>query len=178
MLISRQKDRTLDKIIDNLYLGDCYDSCDMNILKKHGITHILPVGIGLERKFPKNFTYYPEEINIHDLEHVELIPHFENCIKFIEEGRKKGNVYVHCAAGISRSSTVVIAYLMKCMNYDYEKAHALCKSGRSIIYPNRGFTLQLRLFHKLNYVYDPNHPEVLEMKKTIETYKVGDSYFW
>ena len=32
------------------------------------------------------------------------------CLKFIESGKK---VFVHCAAGISRSSSIVIAYIMQ-----------------------------------------------------------------
>ena len=35
------------------------------------------------------------------------------CIEFIDNNLKYGNVLVHCMMGISRSSTIVIAYLMK-----------------------------------------------------------------
>lgn len=68
-------------------------------------------------------------------------------IEFIEEGRKKGGVIVHCAAGISRSSTTIIAYIMKKMGLSFENAldYVLC---RHWCHPNEGFQMQLRQFEK------------------------------
>ena len=40
----------------------------------------------------------------------------------IDEELKKGNVYVHCVAGISRSASVVIYYVMKKLKYDLPTA--------------------------------------------------------
>ena len=54
------------------------------------------------------------------------------------------NVIVHCAAGISRSSSLVIAYLMIENRWLYEEAYNYVKSKRSIINPNIGFVKQLK----------------------------------
>jgi len=54
------------------------------------------------------------------------------------------NVIVHCAAGISRSSSLVIAYLMIENRWSYEEAYNYVKSKRSIINPNIGFVKQLK----------------------------------
>ena len=39
---------------------------------------------------------------------------------FIENGLKQGNVLVHCAAGVSRSASAIIAYLMKYKKISFE----------------------------------------------------------
>lgn len=54
------------------------------------------------------------------------------------------NVIVHCAAGISRSSSLVIAYLMIENRWSYEEAYNYVRSKRSIINPNIGFVKQLK----------------------------------
>jgi protein-tyrosine phosphatase len=41
-------------------------------------------------------------INAFDIPSYKMTPHFEEAFKFIDENLQKGNVFVHCAAGISR----------------------------------------------------------------------------
>ena len=48
--------------------------------------------------------------------------------KFIEKARKFTNVLVHCFAGVSRSSTAVIMYLMRKNNWTLEKAYYFVKN--------------------------------------------------
>ena len=54
------------------------------------------------------------------------------------------NVIVHCAAGMSRSPTLVIAYLMIENRWTYEEAYSYVRSRRGIIEPNIGFAKQLK----------------------------------
>ncbi len=58
-------------------------------------------------------------------------------------------VFVHCAAGESRSATIVIAYLMWNKKMTFDKAYNLVKEKRPRIYPNFGFRQQLQMFEKL-----------------------------
>ena len=57
-----------------------------------------------------------------------------------------GKVLVHCQAGISRSSTIVIAYLMKKKGISLETAFRETKKIRSIVEPNILFYSQLYEF--------------------------------
>lgn len=88
-------------------------------------------------------------MQVHDLPFVRIDRHFDQCIEFIAEGRATGTgVYVHCKFGVSRSATIVIAYVMQSMNMKFVDALAFVKKRRSCIEPNLGFKDQLRRFEK------------------------------
>ena len=67
----------------------------------------------------------------------------------IEKGRKVGGVLVHCYAGVSRSSTFVIAYIMQKWNKSYDVSKEEVKLSRSCIYPNDGFVHHLKSYDKV-----------------------------
>jgi dual specificity phosphatase 12 len=56
---------------------------------------------------------------------------------------------------MSRSATIACAYLMKKYNLSYENALKQLRIKRSCVYPNPGFANQLRLYHSMNYSFDP-----------------------
>ena len=52
-------------------------------------------------------------IGILDMPYVNIMKYFPSAIQFIKDAIKSGGtVFVHCFAGISRSSSCIIAYLM------------------------------------------------------------------
>lgn len=67
-------------------------------------------------------------------------------IDFIDNARKNTNILVHCYAGISRSVTAVIAYLMMKRSWNYERTFAFVRAQRSIANPNPAFVRQLKQF--------------------------------
>jgi len=102
----------------NLYLGNIMDATSQEKIKHIGITYILPVGSSNHPLFNqgmnklKDVIYYPNYIDITDFHTENLLVHFMDAIKFIDESISKGKILVHCAAGVSRSAAIVIAYLM------------------------------------------------------------------
>ncbi|CAG0923856.1 unnamed protein product [Notodromas monacha] len=54
-----------------------------------------------------------------------------------------GNVLVHCFAGISRSPTLVIGYVMDRLHLSSEEAFRYVKSKRAVVAPNFNFLGQL-----------------------------------
>ena len=59
-----------------------------------------------------------------------------------------GRVLVHCQEGISRSSTILIAYLMARQGLSLQDAYGWVKAQRKQIFPNLGFWRQLDLFER------------------------------
>lgn len=64
----------------------------------------------------------------------------------IENGK---NVLVHCAAGVSRSASLVIAYMMKVKGMSFTESHNYVKSKRGVIQPNEGFIEQLKKYEQI-----------------------------
>jgi predicted protein tyrosine phosphatase len=83
-------------------------------------------------------------INKNDMPGVQLRPHFEDTTKFIHTARAGGgNVYVHCSAGISRSTTISIAYLTTWLDLDVDSALRVMRAARPAVSPNYSFLEQL-----------------------------------
>ncbi|KAM5268033.1 dual specificity protein phosphatase 22 isoform 7-T8 [Hipposideros larvatus] len=78
-----------------------------------------------------------------------LTRHFKESIKFIHECRLRGEgCLVHCLAGVSRSVTLVTAYIMTVTDFGWEDALHTVRAGRSCANPNLGFQRQLQDFEK------------------------------
>lgn len=79
-------------------------------------------------------------IELADVDSADMAPHLEPVYAFIEEARAAGHaVLVHCGAGVSRSATLCIAYLMRRHRWPAHKALAFAKAARSLVSPNDGF---------------------------------------
>ena len=134
----------IDKITNKVFLGNEPAQKRKNLLKALGITNILVVGSGLDVNYPKDFIY--KKIEIDDFYSENIGKYFDDTYKFIDEAI--GNVFVHCAAGISRSASVVIAYFMKKEGKTYEQAFDFVKERRNCVNPNEGFVNQLMKYEK------------------------------
>ena len=99
----------IDKITDKIYLGDIDGANEIDYLRQEGITHIISL-IG-EEFCPKyeDGLFKRKIIDIEDFSTENIFKYFKECIKFIENSIK---IYIHCMAGVSRSPSIVIAYLM------------------------------------------------------------------
>lgn len=116
---------------------------DVPLLRNYGITHILSLGVrvqqfdGFEYKF----------VEALDLPDIDIKTFLEPSFEFVRKVRESnGCVFIHCNAGVSRSATVVIAYLIKEYGMSFAEAFAYLKEKRESIRPNDGFIKQLKQY--------------------------------
>jgi hypothetical protein len=127
------------EILPNLFVGSVESAQYLKDLKTVGITHIIVAADGLNAKFPGNFEYFKTELIDSIAE--DIIPTIHMCTGFIHGAlsNEKNKVLVHCRAGISRSTSIVIGYLMFTMNIDYDEAFNFVKSKHHETQPNQGY---------------------------------------
>jgi len=137
----------IDKIVDNVYLGNWFDSIDEKKLRCNNIKCILTLNYFNSHNY-ENIRMFNQlgirykYIKIHDSLDDNILPYINESIDFIKQCR--GNVLVHCTAGVSRSASIVIAYLMKEKKLSYIKAFNYVQKIRPIIHPNDSFINQLK----------------------------------
>lgn len=76
-----------------------------------------------------------------------------------------GAVLVHCYAGVSRSASCVIAFLMQECGLTFMEAMTYVRKKRPIVFPNFGFQRQLMEFEKALRAKNPNHFSLGGLKK-------------
>ncbi len=153
-IISEYYSKHLSEIIPNfLYISSYNATKNLELLEKNKITHIINCAADFcENVYEQEnkFTYLSFYLKDHVLENIECI--FYECIKFIESVREKGGrVLVHCIQGISRSVSIVMAYIIFTKKLSYDKAFNLVQSKREISSPNFGFSIQLQNFYTRLY---------------------------
>ncbi|CAD8137087.1 unnamed protein product [Paramecium octaurelia] len=130
-----------------LYIGDIDCAKDQYLLSKLQIRAVLSVIDFPEINLPESYIH--SKISIPDSEDQSLLDHFPLCFNFIDENRKHTNVMVHCYAGISRSATVVLGYLMQHFEWSFDRAYQILWCLRKQILPNEGFIKQLRVYEQI-----------------------------
>ncbi|XP_072291644.1 dual specificity protein phosphatase 6 [Eucyclogobius newberryi] len=144
------------EILPHLYLGCAKDATNLDVLEEHGIKYILNVTPNLPNLFENAGQFKYKQIPISDHWSQNLSQFFPEAIGFIDEARsQKCGVLVHCLAGISRSVTVTVAYLMQKLHLSMNDAYDIVKTKKSNISPNFNFMGQLLDFERTLGVNGP-----------------------
>lgn len=144
-----------DLIEDGLWLGSHHSAMNLGELQKRGITAVVSAVDNELHAFaqPK---YNRKEVTIQSLRihavddgSFDMSPYFDRVIEFIESHHQQkdhGSVLVHCRRGMSRSATLVLAFLMKRNSQSLVDALEAVRQKRPKVQPIEHFMTELRAF--------------------------------
>ncbi|XP_041966877.1 dual specificity protein phosphatase 8a isoform X1 [Alosa sapidissima] len=136
------------RILPHLYLGSQKDVLNKELMAQHGITYVLNASNTCPKPefiLESHFMRIPVNDNYCE----KLLPWLDKSNAFIDKAKVSNcRVIVHCLAGISRSATIAIAYIMKTMGLSSDDAYRFVKDRRPSISPNFNFLGQLLEFEK------------------------------
>ncbi|XP_007520424.1 dual specificity protein phosphatase 13A [Erinaceus europaeus] len=139
----------VDEVWPNLYIGDAVTANNRFELWKLGITHVLNAAHG-GLYCQGGADYYGSSVSYlgvpaHDLPDFDISAYFSSAADFIHQALSTpgAKVLVHCVVGVSRSATLVLAYLMLHQQLSLRQAVVTVRQHRWV-FPNRGFLCQLR----------------------------------
>jgi protein-tyrosine phosphatase len=150
--------RDVDMIIPHLYLTNWESSNDQEVLIKYNIVAVVTVETSNKPifviNFYKNHNIKNFHIRLHDHPDQKISDYFDSSYEFINYFINRGeNLLVHCRAGISRSTTIIVNYLLR---KRYENSFIdrpsnnvvseilnFIRTKRAFINPNTGFINQL-----------------------------------
>uniref|UniRef100_A0A1J3JYY6 Protein-tyrosine-phosphatase MKP1 n=1 Tax=Noccaea caerulescens TaxID=107243 RepID=A0A1J3JYY6_NOCCA len=158
-------DKECSKVADHIYVGGDAVAKDKNILKNNGITHILNcVGFICPEYFKSDFCY--RSLWLQDSPSEDITSILYDVFDYFEDVREQsGRIFVHCCQGVSRSTSLVIAYLMWREGQSFDDAFQYVKSARGIADPNMGFACQLLQCQKRVHAFPLSPTSLLRMYK-------------
>ncbi|KAG6491036.1 hypothetical protein ZIOFF_052368 [Zingiber officinale] len=156
-------DKECSKVADHIYFGGDYVARNLEILQKHEITHVLNcVGFVCPEYFKTDFVY--RTLWLQDSPTEDITSILYDVFDYFEDVRQQGGrVFVHCCQGVSRSTSLVIAYLMWREGQSFDNAFQFVKAARGIANPNMGFACQLLQCQKRVHAIPLSPTSVLRM---------------
>jgi len=130
----------------NIFLGNEQNALDKDFLYSQNITTILSIQSWEIQDKQPHIKYH--WINANDNSEQDLKSRFDEICNFLKRHEMEGNVLVHCQAGISRSATACLAYLMKEKNMSLDTSFVALKKRREIVCPNFSFLGQLKSWER------------------------------
>tara|TARA_B100001996_G_C18651071_1_gene589424 strand:- start:1138 stop:1686 length:549 start_codon:yes stop_codon:yes gene_type:complete len=143
-------------IIDNIYIGNVYDAHNIDKLNDLNIKHIISAVTGFDDIYDDTFSQLC--LNLIDNESQNILRYFDITYHYIDNiitknissasEKNKHKILIHCICGVSRSVTILLAYIIKKYNYTPKYALELVKKKRDIANPNPNFMKQLELYYQ------------------------------
>ena len=131
---------------ENIWLGNLESACDRKAMETYDIGRVVTAVYDINPIFPDDPGLMYLKVPVIDKPDADIAKHFNRAIEFMEDAVKNGKgVLVHCVYGVSRSSTLICAYLIAKKRLTVQQAIALVKEKRPQAEPNKGFLIQLQV---------------------------------
>lgn len=136
-------DTLCSRITAHLFLSGVTPAMSRSTLAVHQISQIVNcAGMVCPNHFANELSYCT--YNLLDTPGQSIVPLFYETRALIDKAWAEGRrTLVHCHQGVSRSATVVIAYMMATYNMNVDSALRAVRAARGIAAPNAGFLCQL-----------------------------------
>ncbi|GLT36657.1 hypothetical protein SLA2020_110200 [Shorea laevis] len=156
-------DKECSRIAEHIYLGSDAVAKNREILRQNGITHVLNcVGFVCPEYFKSDLVY--KTLWLQDSPSEDITSILYDVFDYFEDVREQGGrVLVHCYQGVSRSTSLVIAYLMWREGQSFEDAFQFVKAARGVTNPNMGFACQLLMCQKRVHAMPASPNSMLRM---------------
>ena len=138
------------EVLPRLFISDLAMAENPAVLASLAITHVLSVMPGFVA-LPPELALHHAQVPLDDFPFAELVAHLPATTAFIANALRDpaARVLVHCGEGISRSPSVVCAYLVAQYGLTPPQAVQFVKSRRRVADPNPGFVAQLYEYAEL-----------------------------
>ncbi|ESO85755.1 hypothetical protein LOTGIDRAFT_167725 [Lottia gigantea] len=139
----------ISQITDQLYLSGLGGVTKEDNLKKLNIKVVLNLAVELSSLKYNNQDITVRYVSLQDNSKENILPYLSELVDYIHFVITRGdNIVVHCVGGVSRSATVVIAYLIKIHSMSLREAYNFVQTRRTIIRPNISFWRSLISFEE------------------------------
>jgi protein-tyrosine phosphatase len=136
-----------NEVWPNIWISNFGSICELQPLLDRNITHIISAVLGVEPLFPKHIQY--TKLPLRDIDEEDIYQYFDKVSDIIHNDVSQGkSVLVNCRCGVSRSTTLVCAYLIKYHNMSATKAIRTIQEKRPCANPIPAFRHQLRSFEE------------------------------
>ena len=136
-------------IFPGIFLGSYRNACHQEEIKNLEINYVLNCAMECYDHYNSNIKYLHLKLN--DLPNFNIRPYLDKAADFINECKEKnGCILIHCQMGISRSTSCLIAYMIKYLGYNFMGALEYIKKKRPQVMPNYGFIKHLMHYENIN----------------------------
>ena len=145
----REASAVVSKVCPYLCVSGQQPVEELQSLLSSGVTDIVNTAeMVVQCKYPDYFEYYA--VRMRDSPCENIMNYFPHCVAAVERARKKrgGCLLIHCHQGVSRSCTLIGAYLMWRDGLSQPEAIDKVREARGVARPNPGFLIRLDEWHR------------------------------